>query len=82
MNHYKILFKPRSLDDRVELELVVEKDAQSAMFKWLRDNSNTNRHFSGYGHDAMTAEQIELFNTDYEEFRKQNFKDHPAFGYN
>ena len=80
MNQYIIMFKPRSLDDRVELELVNENSAEAAMFKWFRENPN--KHYSGYCHAAMTEEQLNLFNTDYEQFRKENYKSHTAFDYN
>ncbi len=35
MKPFIILFKPRSLDDNIELEIVYEETDTKAIFKWL-----------------------------------------------
>ena len=82
MKNFIILFKPRSLDDRVELEVVKSDTNKNAMFKWLEENRNTFKHFVGYNNDPITEEEAELFTKDYEKFRSNNYKASPFFGYN
>ncbi len=82
MKKFIILFKPRSLDDRVELDIVEENTNRDAMFKWLEKNRNTLKHFTGFINDPITDEQAKFFEEDYEKFREQFYKGSPYFGYN
>lgn len=82
MKKFIILFKPRSLDDRVELDIVEENTNRDAMFKWLEKNRNTLKHFTGFINDPITDEQAKLFEEDYEKFREHFYKGSPYFGYN
>jgi len=82
MKKFIILFKPRSLDDRIELEIIEEETNREAMFKWQEQNRGTLKHFSGFINDPITDEQVELFNKDYEKFRSEFYKPSKYFGYN
>ena len=82
MKYFAILYKPRSLDDRVELELIEEVSNNAAMFKWLELNKGTSKHCSGYLNDSIDENDIELFNSDYESFRNKYFKPSIYFDYN
>jgi len=81
MKSFIILFKPRSLDDNVELEIVKEETNTKAMFKWLEQNKNTGKHYSGYIIEPLTEEQEFLFNKDYLSFKKEFYKPSPYFGH-
>lgn len=81
MKPFIILFKPRSLDDNVELEIVHEETNTKAMFKWIEENKNKGKHYSGYIIEPLTEEQVILFNKDYSIFKKEFYKPSPYFGY-
>jgi hypothetical protein len=81
MKPYIILFKPRSLDDNIELEIVYETTETRAMFKWLEENKNTGKHYSGYLGKPLNNEQEILFKEDYVKFKKEFYKPSPFFGY-
>lgn len=82
MKPYIIIFKPRSLDDREELDIVYATSDSNAMFKWLNDPENNRKHYTGRFNDPITEEDVESFNRDYESFRKEQYKPSPYFGYN
>ncbi len=81
MKKHIILYKPRSLDDRVELELVEGETPQKVMFKWLEDNRGTLKHHSGYSFQEVSEEDEKLFLDNYEEFRSKYFKPSKYFDY-
>ena len=80
MNKFIILFKPRSLDDRIELDVVEAETNKKAMFKWLEENKNTLKHFVGFNNEPILEEQLKLFTEDYEQFRTNNYKSSSYFG--
>lgn len=82
MKNFIILYKPRSLDDRVELDVVKADTIQNAKSKWREENRNTLKHLVGYNNEDVTDEEVEIFVNDYEVFRSNNYKASPFFGYN
>jgi hypothetical protein len=81
MKPFIILFKPLSLDDKIELEIVYAINETEAMYKWLSENQNTCKHYSGYLGKPLTQDQVLLFKEDYVNFKKDFYKPSPFFGY-
>ena len=74
MKKFIIKFKPYTLDDRMELDVVEGNTDIDAKFKWTEENRNTLKICFGYFYEPINSEQVDLFTKNYEEFRKEFYK--------